>query len=166
MKNISTQTFAVSSPTGKFYIEITARGIKSVSAVKPKQTLSKLPNTKLGKQIDTAFKAFQQGNFSPVKKLPIDAQFTPFQKTVFSKLKMIPAGKVITYGELAKMVKKPQAARAVGNALNKNPLLLVIPCHRVVGSTGKMTGFACGVGIKEKLLKHEGLQIKNGKVVA
>lgn len=86
---------------------------------------------------------------------PVNPEGTPFQKRVWEAARAIPYGTTRTYGDLAQKIGKPLAARAVGGALNKNPLLLVIPCHRIVGSTGSMTGFACGIRMKESLLSLE-----------
>ena len=80
---------------------------------------------------------------------------TEFQKSVWRELLKIPFGKIKTYGEIAKEIGKPKAGRAVGSACNKNPLPIIVPCHRVIGANGKLTGFACGTEIKEWLLDHE-----------
>lgn len=80
---------------------------------------------------------------------------TEFQKSVWQELLKIPFGKTKTYGEIAKEIGKPKAGRAVGSACNKNPLPIIVPCHRVIGKNGKLTGFACGTEIKEWLLDHE-----------
>jgi AraC family transcriptional regulator of adaptative response/methylated-DNA-[protein]-cysteine methyltransferase len=87
--------------------------------------------------------------------LPLDIRGTTFQRRVWSALQKIPYGKVKTYGELAKMIGMPQAARAVGHACGSNPVSLVIPCHRAVGSNGKLTGYRWGVERKKKLLTME-----------
>lgn len=77
----------------------------------------------------------------------------------------MPRGRVTTYGELASILGMPTAARAVGNALNKNKHLKIIPCHRVVKSTGELGGFALGVDTKIKYLAEEGVRVKDGRVV-
>ncbi len=87
-----------------------------------------------------------------------------FNEKCYEILRRVPRGKVTTYGELAKAVESPRAARAVGNAMNKNPYAPKVPCHRVVGSDGKLVGFASGVDEKVKMLKKEGVEIVNGKV--
>ena len=71
----------------------------------------------------------------------------------------IPYGQVISYGELARQAGRPGAARAVGGACHQNPLPLVIPCHRVVGSNGKMVGFGGGIPLKKKILSQEGYKL-------
>jgi methylated-DNA-[protein]-cysteine S-methyltransferase len=87
--------------------------------------------------------------------LALAPQGTPFQHAVWRALQDIPYGETTSYGALARQLGKPQAARAVGAANGRNPLAIVIPCHRVVGSSGKLTGYAGGVDIKEALLALE-----------
>lgn len=87
-----------------------------------------------------------------------------FNEKCYEVLKGVPRGKVTTYGELARAVGVPGAARAVGNAMNKNPYAPEVPCHRVVGSNGKMVGFADGIDKKIKLLLAEGVEVKNRRV--
>lgn len=86
---------------------------------------------------------------------PIAPKGTDFQKKVWSALSEIPYGETKTYGEIAEDIGNPKAARAVGNACNKNPLLLAVPCHRVLGADGSLTGFAAGIKVKERLLLLE-----------
>jgi len=90
---------------------------------------------------------------------------TPFQKAVYEVTRKIPKGKVATYGQIASLIGKPRAARAVGNALNRNPFAPKVPCHRVVNSNGTIGGFAFGTGKKVALLRKEGLRIKDDKIV-
>ena len=88
--------------------------------------------------------------------LPTDVDGTEFQQQVWQQLRQIPVGSTMTYGELAsKLGKSPAAARAVGRACATNPAALVVPCHRVVGSTGSLTGFRWGVDRKRALLQLE-----------
>jgi methylated-DNA-[protein]-cysteine S-methyltransferase len=88
-------------------------------------------------------------------RLALAPQGTPFQQAVWRALQDIPYGATTSYGDLARQLGKPQASRAVGAANGRNPLALVIPCHRVVGSTGKLTGYAGGLKTKEALLAFE-----------
>ena len=87
----------------------------------------------------------------------INPQGTDFQKKVWSQLRNIPYGRVCTYKDIAEATGNPNASRAVGMANSKNPLPLIIPCHRVIGSNKKLTGFAHGLAIKEKIINHEKL---------
>jgi methylated-DNA-[protein]-cysteine S-methyltransferase len=87
--------------------------------------------------------------------LALDPPGTPFQQSAWMVLRTIPYGETITYGEQALQLGDPNKARAVGAANGKNPLSIVVPCHRVIGSTGHLTGFAAGLDIKSWLLDHE-----------
>ena len=87
--------------------------------------------------------------------LPLAPQGTPFQKKVWNQLRQIPYGKTASYLDIAKAVGNEKAVRAVGAANKKNPIAIIIPCHRVIGSNGKLTGYAGGLWRKERLLKHE-----------
>lgn len=87
--------------------------------------------------------------------LPLDPAGTDFQRDVWNALLEIPYGQTATYGELADRLDRPGAARAVGAATGRNPISIVVPCHRLVGSTGALTGFAGGIETKRWLLEHE-----------
>lgn len=91
--------------------------------------------------------------------LPLRPTGTLFQRTVWDELTRIPYGKTISYGELAKRIGNPVASRAVGLANGKNPIAIVIPCHRVIGSDGKLTGYGGGMDRKKWLLEHEGFAL-------
>jgi methylated-DNA-[protein]-cysteine S-methyltransferase len=92
--------------------------------------------------------------------LPLAPEGTPFQQNVWKHLRAIPYGETISYGELAKRIGNPNASRAVGLANGSNPISIVIPCHRVIGSNGKLTGYGGGLPIKEKLLALEQKQLR------
>ena len=83
-------------------------------------------------------------------------QGTPFQQRVWQALQTIPYGRTLSYGQIAKAIGKPKAARAVGAANGQNPISIIVPCHRVIGSNGKLVGYGGGLSIKETLLAHEG----------
>lgn len=87
---------------------------------------------------------------------------TPFQQRVWQELAKVPYGTTISYGELARRIGNAKAARAVGMANAKNPLPIVIPCHRVIGKNGTLTGFGGGLDVKQKLLALEGLDFSAG----
>lgn len=87
--------------------------------------------------------------------VPLDMQGTEFQRSVWEGLLQIPYGQTQSYGELARKLKKPNASRAVGAANGRNPISIIVPCHRVIGSNGQLTGFAGGVDVKAKLLELE-----------
>lgn len=89
--------------------------------------------------------------------LPLAPKGTDFQRKVWNALCTIDWGETRSYGQIAAQVGNPKASRAVGGANNRNPIAVVIPCHRVIGSSGKMVGYRGGLGIKEHLLKLEGI---------
>ncbi len=88
--------------------------------------------------------------------LPLEFHGTDFQKKVWSRLKGIPHGATTSYGDIARKAGKPKAARAAGAAIGSNPIVVALPCHRVVGKSGDLTGYGGGLWRKEWLLKHEG----------
>ena len=102
-----------------------------------------------------AYFAGEHENFT----IPLAPRGTPFQKEVWSELLKIPYGETISYGELARRIGNPAASRAVGLANGSNPIPIIIPCHRVIGSNGKLTGYGGGLPIKEKLIALERRQL-------
>lgn len=87
--------------------------------------------------------------------LPLNLKGTEFQRQVWQAIASIPYGQVRTYGQLAATLGSSRLSRAVGQAANSNPIPLIVPCHRVVGRNGKLTGFASGIELKSSLLSHE-----------
>jgi methylated-DNA-[protein]-cysteine S-methyltransferase len=87
--------------------------------------------------------------------LPLEPEGTPFQLQVWEVLRGIPFGETISYGEQARRLGDQRKSRAVGGANGRNPLSIIVPCHRVVGADGRLTGYASGVEIKQWLLEHE-----------
>ena len=92
--------------------------------------------------------------------VPLSMHGTPFQMAVWAALRAIPYGETRSYGELAAQIGRPRACRAVGMANHVNPLPILVPCHRVLGADGRLTGYAGGLNVKEFLLKLEGAHVK------
>ncbi len=88
-------------------------------------------------------------------QISLDPKGTPFQLKVWQALRNIPYGHTVSYGQIAKAIGHPRAARAIGAANGQNPLSIIVPCHRVIGSNGKLVGYGGGLFIKESLLTHE-----------
>ena len=86
------------------------------------------------------------------------------EEKVYRKLLEVPKGKITTYGELAKAVGLKNGQRTIGKIMNKNPYPVIVPCHRVIKSDGKIGGYAWGEKVKAKMLSNEGIKIKNGKI--
>jgi methylated-DNA-[protein]-cysteine S-methyltransferase len=96
--------------------------------------------------------------------LPLDAAGSPFERRVWDLLRTIPYGATTSYGALARRLGDPRATRAVGAANGKNPIPIIVPCHRVVGARGELTGFGGGLDRKRWLLEHEGALLSLGRV--
>jgi methylated-DNA-[protein]-cysteine S-methyltransferase len=96
--------------------------------------------------------------------LPLDSPGTAFQRRVWDALRTIPYGATASYSELARCLGDPRATRAVGAANGKNPIPIIVPCHRVVGARGELTGFGGGLDRKRWLLEHEGALLELGRV--
>ncbi len=100
------------------------------------------------------------GELSAIDALAVETGGTEFQRRVWSSLRSIPAGRTCSYGELAARLGCPKAVRAVGLANGANPVAIVIPCHRVIGSNGSLTGYGGGLDRKRWLLAHEGVDVE------
>ncbi|MCM3709602.1 methylated-DNA--[protein]-cysteine S-methyltransferase [Sporosarcina luteola] len=87
--------------------------------------------------------------------MPVDLHGTPFQQSVWMALQEIPFGETVSYSDIAERIQKPKSVRAVGAAIGANPLLITVPCHRVIGKNGKLTGFRGGLEMKKQLLELE-----------
>jgi methylated-DNA-[protein]-cysteine S-methyltransferase len=103
-----------------------------------------------------AMRAYFKGDIAAIESLPVEAPGTPFQKSVWRELRKVGKGKTISYAELARRIGKPKAVRAAGLANGQNPISIVVPCHRVIGSDGTLTGYGGGLPRKQWLLQHEG----------
>lgn len=111
--------------------------------------------------IRAALEAYFGGEIKAIDSIPCQTGGTEFQKSVWKALRTIPAGKTLSYGQLAKQIGRPKAVRAVGLANGSNPIGLVVPCHRVIGSNGTLTGYGGGLERKRWLLRHEGAQFRD-----
>ncbi|HEU0305198.1 MAG TPA: methylated-DNA--[protein]-cysteine S-methyltransferase [Gaiellaceae bacterium] len=152
------------SPVGELLVAATDRGVCWIE-FPPHDTLERLSRqvgsrllrvprrlTAVKRELDEYF-AGRRTTFD----VDVDIAFVPsFQQRVLRELARVPYGEVTTYGALAGSIGKPRAARAVGGALNRNPVPIILPCHRVVGSTGSLVGYAGGLDRKQALLKLEG----------
>ena len=99
---------------------------------------------------------FRGGRPNP-GSLPLDPPGTDFQKAVWAQLLAVPSGESRTYGDIAKAIGNPRGSQAVGQAVGRNPIGIIIPCHRILGTGNKLTGFAWGLDKKKWLLRHEGV---------
>jgi len=106
-------------------------------------------------RVVTALAAYFAGDLGALDAVAVDAGGTPFQRRVWDALRRIPAGETVSYQTLARAIGRPAAVRAVGAANGANPIGVVVPCHRVIGADGSLTGYAGGLDRKRWLLAHE-----------
>jgi methylated-DNA-[protein]-cysteine S-methyltransferase len=147
-------SFYYSSPIGVLHLLLSDQGLQSCSFVEEiSEDINKHPSEvqQIKEILESYFK------MGVIQDFPIDSSIgTPFQQQVWSELRKIPEGSTVSYAEIAQRIKMPKAAQAVGNANGQNPILLFNPCHRVIGSTGKLVGYSGGLWRKEWLLAKEG----------
>ncbi len=115
-----------------------------------------------GGAVTRRLEAYFAGDLHALETIAVDYGGTPFQHAVWSALRRIPVGRTTTYGELARAIGAPSAVRAVGAANGANPIWLVVPCHRAVGSDGRLVGYAGGLDRKRWLLAHESPALWDG----
>ena len=106
--------------------------------------------------LSDAIRSYFTGDLTAIDNLPVKTNGTPFQRQVWQALREIPLGTTISYGQLASRIGRPTAMRAVGLANGSNPVGVIVPCHRVIGSNGSLTGYGGGMERKRWLLEHEG----------
>lgn len=149
----------MNTPIGTLLIQASAQGITHVGFI-DSETPANRPNA-----LTTACRQQLQAYFDGKRKifeLPLDQQGTAFQKSVWNSLLKIQFGQAVSYRDIADMVNNRKAVRAVGAANGKNPIAIIVPCHRVIGADRTLTGYAGGLQRKAWLLEHEGIAFKGG----
>jgi methylated-DNA-[protein]-cysteine S-methyltransferase len=148
----------LNSPLGKLTLESDGGALTRIRLPaekwEPDPGVARVRKPELFREAAAQLGAFFRGERTAFD-LKLNPRGTPFQTKVWNLLREIPRGETITYGELARRSGNPKAARAVGTANGKNPIPIIIPCHRVIGSSGKLTGYAGGLEAKRKLLELE-----------
>lgn len=140
--------------------EVSEIGITSVSFVLTPQAEVRNPNCEIAKTLTSELDEYFRGSLKKFS-VPLDfSEHNQFFVKVWNALLTIPYGETRSYGELACKIGHPGAARAVGMANSKNPIALVVPCHRVIKKDKSIGGYSCGVSLKRLLLKHEGVMLK------
>lgn len=139
---------------GKYYIQFSDNGLSLLSFNIPSKCLNDGDKTNFAKDVQTQLEEYFCGKRKKFD-LPLDLNGTNFQMKVWKELSKIGYGKTLSYGEVSQKIDLPKGARAVGGANNKNPLPIIIPCHRVIQSDGKLGGYAGGLVLKQQLLDLE-----------
>jgi methylated-DNA-[protein]-cysteine S-methyltransferase len=153
---------SMESPIGPLLLAGNERGLSVVHFVNGRRPKSPprtwVEDKKPFKEVVRQLLAYFEGKLKEFE-LPLVLEGTEFQLRVWRNLQKIPYGETVSYGQLAKRIGSPDAARAVGLANGSNPIPIIIPCHRVIGSNGDLTGFGGGLPIKKKLLALESRQL-------
>jgi methylated-DNA-[protein]-cysteine S-methyltransferase len=152
------------SPVGDLFIASTDRGLCRISYRVEGQDeelarvfgvrVLRMPLDEVRRELDQYFEG-KRRDFD----LPLDLRVAPFHEAVLHELARVPYGRTETYGALAAKVGRPKAARAVGTVMNRNPIPIILPCHRIVGANGSLTGYAGGLHVKRALLELEGAML-------
>jgi methylated-DNA-[protein]-cysteine S-methyltransferase len=154
----------VESPVGDLFVAATDRGLCRISyhpdgmedvlAHTFGPRVLRTPLDEVRRELDEYFDG-RRREFD----LPLDVRVAPFHADVLAELARVPYGRTDTYGSLAAKVGRPRAARAVGTVMNRNPIPIVLPCHRILGANGSLTGYAGGLDVKLRLLQLEGAML-------
>lgn len=144
----------MSSPIGALRIEQGERGIARVTLAQGEETGTETP---LLREARVQLEAYFAGRLREFD-LPLEERGTAFEREVWAALRTVPYGQTRTYGEIAAQIGRSKAARAVGGASHRNDIIIITPCHRIVGADGALTGYAPGLPIKAALLQLEGAQ--------
>jgi methylated-DNA-[protein]-cysteine S-methyltransferase len=139
-----------SSPFGELYIIFSGKALAGISFKKPHMRMGNVPDS-FKKQLAEYF----EGKLKEFKQDIVLTEGTEFERRVWLALRNIPYGETRTYKWLAEKIGKPKGSRAVGQALSKNPIPIVLPCHRIIESDGDIGGYSSGVDIKRRLLERE-----------
>jgi len=153
--NTQTSKVVLNTPIGVLIIEARDHAVCAISLVRTDEMIpQETGDEPVLEQARQELREYFDGERTAFT-FAMQAEGTTFQKSVWNALLTIPFGETKTYGEIANAVDNPKGSRAVGMACNKNPIMIAVPCHRVLGAGGAMTGYAGGVPVKEALLNLE-----------
>ena len=154
----------IASPLDDIIIQATEQGVSYVGFYPakeyPEQILKDVNNIHIHQCISQLDEYFNDTRRTFT--INLDTKGTDFQKGVWQALLNVPFGQVQSYSDIARAIGNPKAVRAVGAANGKNPISIIVPCHRIIGASGKLTGYAGGLERKQWLLKHEGIYPSQG----
>ncbi len=154
------ESFRLTTPIATLELIATERGLQRLRFLPDEPTVTPgdgVPD--LLRPAVATVEAYLAGHRDAPLHLPLDVEGTPFQRSVWGALRRIPAGETRTYGDVARMVDRPRAARAVGQAVGSNPVPIAVPCHRVLPAGGGLGGWSGDVDCKADLLRREGVQV-------
>ncbi len=157
----NTVQYKIPSPIGPLYLVASSKGLQGIFWRKQSSKVVTSPDCSnpAEKILDTT--QLQLAEYFKGKRktfnIPVDVQGTEFQQKVWQELSKIPFGQTLSYRDVARRIKNPNAVRAVGSANGKNPICIIVPCHRVIAADGTIGGYGGGIPIKQKLLALEGI---------
>ncbi len=143
------------SPLGPLYLTANPTQLTGLWMRPPREAGIRQDDLPVFQEVRHWLDQYFLGNPLEIASLPLSPSGTVFQRQVWEILKTIPYGETISYGTIAKKISPTMSAQAVGQAVGKNPISIIIPCHRVIGASGRMTGYAGGLDKKKWLLDHE-----------
>ncbi|WP_305879902.1 methylated-DNA--[protein]-cysteine S-methyltransferase [Simiduia sp. 21SJ11W-1] len=155
----------MTTPIGDLWVSASALGVTEVAFDKAASNFAGIPDARVPEALHWASEAcVQLAEYFAGRRqefdLPLAARGTAFQQQVWAALTAVPLGATASYGDIAAGIGKPKAVRAVGAANGRNPIAIVVPCHRVIGANGTLTGYAGGLARKQWLLRHEGVALQ------
>jgi methylated-DNA-[protein]-cysteine S-methyltransferase len=153
----------IESPIGPLLLAGNDGGLRFLSFAAQKRAVTPrrewIEDSRPFVEVTRQLRAYFRGELTEFD-VPLGLEGTPFQLRVWENLRTIPYGETISYGQLACRIRQPSAVRAVGLANGSNPIPIIVPCHRVIGSNGSLTGYGGGLSVKEKLLALESRQLR------
>jgi len=161
-KSNEVATLVMSSPVGVLRLTASVSGVKSIEVIKgSRATNATVPWNGAGAIVRQAEKELREYFSGRRQKFTVklDLDGTEFQRTAWEAMRRIPFGSTISYGDQAKAIGKPKAFRAVGSANGRNPVPIIVPCHRVLASDGSLGGYSLGLSMKRRLLALEGVSV-------
>jgi methylated-DNA-[protein]-cysteine S-methyltransferase len=161
-------TFGIDSPIGGLLVEVGPAGVRSIDFLAPGEPVDD-ERSKATDAIASRLRAYFDGDVDALDAIPVDLDGQPpFRRVVLATLREVRGGDVVSYGELAALAGRhgSRVPRAVGQAVGRNPVPIVVPCHRVVAADGSLGGYGLGLDRKRWLLKHEGVPDRPGGWVA
>ena len=158
LKTAQLACITVTSPVGSLVLRASNKGLVSIDRGKAARVKGEAKAERILDTTATQLSEYFAGSRRKFQ-VPLDLQGTPFQVQVWQTLQKIPFGHAVSYAEEARMLGKPTAARAVGSANGRNPVPIIVPCHRVVAADGTLGGYSAGLPMKRKLLALEGVSV-------
>jgi methylated-DNA-[protein]-cysteine S-methyltransferase len=156
----SSAAVLLDTPLGRLVVRFNDAGLQGLAVAGPDDRPTEPPRT-LPDWIAVPLQSYWAGDPGPLSAVPLDLDGTPFQLRVWEALRTVGPGDTTTYGELAQMIGSTGAARAIGGAVGRNPVLVAVPCHRVIAGDGTLGGYSAGPDRKQWLLTHEGVEVSD-----